>query len=57
MVDNFCVNKVSCEILLQPFSMQRRLIRKVEKDVLPGPVVTEPWGIVLNRKSVGLIWT
>lgn len=57
MVDNFCVNKKrSCEILLQPFRMQKRLIRRVEKDFLPGPMVTGLWEIVLNRKSIGLVW-
>lgn len=55
MVDNFGVNKRSCEILLQPFNIQRRFIRKVEKDFFPGPVVTGLWGILLNRKSIGLV--
>lgn len=56
MVDNICVNKVFCKILLQPFNIQRRLIRKEEKDFLPGPIVTGLWGVVLNRKSIGLVW-
>lgn len=52
MVNNFYVNKVSFEILLQPFIMQRRHIRKVEKHFLPGPVVAGLWGIVLNSLDI-----
>lgn len=31
-------------------------MRKVEKGFLPGPVVTGLGGIVLSRKSLGLVW-
>jgi len=36
---------------LLPFSIQRRLVRKTEKDFLPGPVVTQQRAMALNWKE------